>query len=43
MIATIAAVLGSFAFMIHRSYKRARESGGYKPEGKLRWTDETAP
>ena len=44
MIATIAMVLGSFALLIRRSYRRARESGqSFQPEGKLRWTDETAP
>ena len=43
MIATIALVLLSFVFLIRRAYRRAGQSGGYHPEGKLRWTDETAP
>lgn len=40
MIATIALVLGSFALLIRRSYRRGAQ--GYQPQGQ-RWTDETAP
>lgn len=44
MLATMALVLGSFVFLVLRSYRRAERSGpGYRPEGKLRWTDEPAP
>jgi len=43
MLAMIALVLGSFTLLVVRSYRQARAQGGYQPEGKLRWTDETAP
>lgn len=40
MIATLALVLGSFAWLIVRSYRAAgREGRDYRPEGKLRWSD----
>ena len=40
MIATVALVLGSFALLIVRSYKRAESAGErYQPVGK-RWTEE---
>jgi hypothetical protein len=41
MLATMAAVLGGFAFLVLRSYRRSRSSGAaFQPEGKRRWTDE---
>ena len=41
MLATIALVLGGFAFLVLRSSRSARRSGErFQPEGKLRWTDE---
>jgi hypothetical protein len=41
MIGTMAFVLAGFGFLIRRSYRRARIPGeDYRPEGKLRWTDE---
>lgn len=43
MLATIVVVLGGFATLVVRSYRRAARDGGYRPEGKLRWTDEQAP
>ncbi len=44
MLATMAVVLGSFVFLVLRSYRNAARTGqGYRPEGKLRWTDEPAP
>jgi hypothetical protein len=36
MIATIALVLGGFAFLVVRAYRAG--GAGYRPEGKLRWT-----
>lgn len=40
MIATIALVLGGFAWLILRSYRAAGRAGqDYRPEGKLRWSD----
>jgi hypothetical protein len=39
MLGTMALVLGGFAFLVLRSFRRAREGGGYQPEGKLRWSD----
>jgi len=39
MLATMALVFGGFAFLVVRSFRRARLEGGYHPEGKLRWTD----
>jgi hypothetical protein len=39
MLGTMALVLGGFAFLILRSFRRARLEGGYRPEGKLRWSD----
>ena len=44
MLATMALVLGGFAFLVVRSYRKAaRAESGYRPEGKLRWTDEPVP
>ena len=40
MIATLALVLGGFAFLVLRAYRTGGER--YRPEGKLRWTDEPA-
>ena len=41
MIATIALVLGGFAFIVKRSYRNSARSGTpYRPEGKLRWESE---
>ena len=40
MLATMALVLGSFAFLVLRSYRRGRSGESFRPEGKLRWTDE---
>ena len=41
MLATMVVVLGGFALLVHRSYKNASRSGqAYRPEGKLRWTDD---
>ena len=40
MLATLAFVFGGFVLLVLRSYRRAaRVEGGYRPEGKLRWTD----
>jgi hypothetical protein len=39
MLGTIAVVLGGFAFLVLRSYRSAR-SEPFRPEGKLRWSDE---
>ena len=43
MLGTMACVLGTFAFLILRSFRAARAAGGYQPEGKLRWSDDSAP
>jgi hypothetical protein len=44
MIGTIALVLGGFALLVHRSYRSAaRSERPFQPEGKLRWTDDSAP
>jgi hypothetical protein len=40
MLATIVLVLLGFTFVVVRSFRRAEGSGGYNPEGKLRWTEE---
>jgi hypothetical protein len=41
MIGTMVAVLGGFAWMIARSYRQARRApDAFRPEGKLRWTEE---
>ena len=42
MLGTMLLVLGSFAFLVWRSYGKARGER-YQPEGKLRWTDDQAP
>lgn len=42
MLATLVCVAGGFAVLVLRAYRRAaRAEGGYRPEGKLRWTDES--
>ncbi|MEQ1895350.1 MAG: hypothetical protein ABL998_22655 [Planctomycetota bacterium] len=40
MLGTMALVLGGFAFLVLRSFRRARLEGGYQPEGKLRWSED---
>jgi hypothetical protein len=40
MLGTMALVLGGFAFLVLRSFRRARAAGGYQPEGKLRWSED---
>jgi len=40
MLGTMVLVLGGFAFLVLRSFRSAKAAGGYRPEGKLRWTDE---
>jgi len=40
MIATIATVLGGFAWLVVRSYRQSA-ARPFQPEGKLRWTGET--
>ena len=44
MIATIALVLLSFVFLIRSAERRSRAAGAqpFRPEGKLRWTDDEA-
>ena len=44
MIGTMVLVLGGFALLVRRSYRGAARSGRpFQPEGKLRWTDDSAP
>ncbi len=44
MIGTMVLVLGGFALLVRRSYRSAsRSNQPFEPEGKLRWTDDTAP
>jgi hypothetical protein len=44
MLATMALVIGGFALLVRHSYRNAsRLEQTYKPEGKLRWTDDPAP
>jgi hypothetical protein len=44
MIGTIAMVLGGFALLVRRSYRNASSAEKpFQPEGKLRWTDDSAP
>jgi hypothetical protein len=40
MLATMALVLGGFALLVRRAY-RERADQPYRPEGKLRWTDDS--
>jgi hypothetical protein len=42
MLATMALVLGGFALLVVRSYRTARTERSFRPEGKLRWTDDSA-
>jgi hypothetical protein len=39
MIATVALVLGGFAFLVLRAYRAG--AADYRPHGKLRWTADT--
>jgi hypothetical protein len=39
MLATIALVLGGFAFAVVRAWRRGNDTT-FAPSGKLRWTDE---
>jgi hypothetical protein len=42
MLATMALVLGGFALLVRRAYRSAaRADQPYRPEGKLRWTDDS--
>jgi len=44
MLATMVLVLAGFALLVRRSYKNAsRPDQPYRPEGKLRWTDDSQP
>lgn len=41
MLATIALVLGGFALLVRRSFRKGSATGErFAPEGKLRWTDD---
>jgi len=42
MLGTLFVVLGSFAWMIVRAYRRGA-SEPFQPEGKVRWTEEPHP